>query len=64
MEYNKMVNFYVLRALQGEPKNQGTYQEDEFREGKVNFWQTLDVRLKNQNLIPQAGGSHLESLMG
>lgn len=59
IEYNKMVNF--SRVLQGESKNHGTFQEDKFSQGQVNFWRTLDVRMRRWNLFPQAAGSH-ESL--
>lgn len=35
--YNKMVNFCVSRALQGESKNHGTFQDDQVGQRKVNF---------------------------
>lgn len=35
--YNKMVNFCVSRAFQGESKNHGTFQDDQVGQRKVNF---------------------------
>lgn len=35
--YNKMVNFCVSRALQGESKNHDTFQDDQVGQRKVNF---------------------------
>lgn len=45
-EYKKMVNVSVSRVLQGESKNHSIFQEDKFSQGQVNFWKTLDVRLR------------------
>lgn len=57
IEYNKMVHFCVSRVLQVEWENPGTFQHNKVGQKKVNFWRTLDVRLRRRNLIPWAGGS-------